>query len=180
MTHDQLTVLSATVDGSSAMNVGQVVFWLALGLSVLGVALVLRCIARGHAVRDLRSLWLGMALLALSVPLWFGSRMVPPPADSTTRALAGSQPPPAVQALIKRHCYACHAAQPGVMTAPWTVRLDQPGAVDRLSSKIYRQVVQLRAMPMGNASHMTEQERQVIAHWYQSRPHPPPHTQQSR
>jgi uncharacterized membrane protein len=90
------------------------------------------------------------------------------------------RPPPAVQALIKRHCYACHAAQPGVITAPWTVRLDQPGAVDRLSSKIYRQVVQLRAMPMGNASHMTEQERQVIARWYQSRPHPPQHMQQSR
>ncbi|MEP7187093.1 MAG: hypothetical protein ABI767_14780 [Rhodanobacter sp.] len=179
MTHDGIIALSAIVDGSRAISVSQVLFWLALSLTVLGIAMLLRWIARGHVVRDLRSLRIGMALLALAVPLWIGSRMAPPPpADmsaSSAQAMVQSQSPPAVQALIERHCYACHASQSGSITAPWRLKLDQPGAVDRLSSRIYRQVVQLRAMPMGNATHMTDQDRQVIARWYQARPRPRTH-----
>ncbi len=177
MTHDGTTALSATVEGRTTISVSEVLFWLALSLTVIGIAMMLRWIARGHVVRDLRSLRIGMALLALAVPLWIGSRMAPlPPANmsaSSAAAMFRSQPPPAVQAVIERHCYACHASQTGAISAPWSLKLDQPGAVDRLSSRIYRQVVQLRAMPMGNATHMTEQERQVIARWYQARPRSP-------
>ena len=56
------------------------------------------------------------------------------------------------------------------MHAPYNLDLDVPGAVDRLAPRIYHQVVMLRAMPVSNATHMTEDERAVIAHWYRSLP----------
>ena len=46
-------------------------FWLALALSLSGTLFVLRCIVRGHAARDLRSLRIGLLLLAVAVPAWW-------------------------------------------------------------------------------------------------------------
>ena len=159
--------LAASAGGTPGIDVAQILFWAALGLSVLGLAMTGRCIVRGHEVRDLRSLWLGLALLGLSVPLWFGSRMGAAPTD--TEANPGRAPPPVVQTVIEKHCYACHSSHPTLTRPPWIQKLDQPGEVNRLSASIYRQVVQLRAMPMGNATQMTDAERQVIARWYEAR-----------
>ena len=60
--------------------------------------------------------------------------------------------------------------QASLMHAPWNLDLDQPGAMDRLAPRIYRQVVMLRAMPVSNATHITEDERAMIARWYRSLP----------
>lgn len=152
--------------------------WIAPALAVLGVGLVIRCIVRGHAVRDLRSLWLGLTLLALAVPFWLATRVGSrPPAAAQARTADQPRPltgpTPAVQSIIERHCYSCHSSRTSLMRAAWTFHLDQPGTIDRLAPRIYRQVVQLRAMPAGNdATHMTEEERQVIARWYEARPKP--------
>lgn len=75
-----------------------------------------------------------------------------------------------VQSIITRHCTACHSAQPsfsGFATAPAGVMLDNPAQVKQHAVRIHQQVVQNRAMPLGNLSKMTDAERQLIANWFQ-------------
>lgn len=147
---------------------------IALLAALAGVVLVVRCIARGHAARDLRSLWLGLALLVVAVPL---ARLpgADTPGPSTASAITPAAHPDSPEAtaartVIERRCYACHSVRTSLMHAPYDLNLDAPGAIDRLAPRIYRQVVMLRAMPVGNTTHMTEDERAVIARWYRSLP----------
>lgn len=149
--------------------------WLALLFAVAGAVLVVRCVARGHTASGLRPLWLGLAMLAIAAPLWLFMR---DPSSQSSRDVAKiTQPSPplspeaaAAHAVIVHRCYACHSSQTSLMHAPYNLNLDVPGAIDRLAPRIYHQVVMLRAMPVGNATHMTEDERVVIARWYRARP----------
>lgn len=145
---------------------------LAVVMAALGAGLVLRCIVRAHTAREWRPLWLGLLLLVAAVPLWMSTRSRGPSRPAVASAATHPMTPAAAaaQAVIVRRCYACHSAQTSLMHAPYNLDLDVPGAVDRLAPRIYHQVVMLRAMPVSNATHMTEDERAVIAHWYRSLP----------
>jgi uncharacterized membrane protein len=75
----------------------------------------------------------------------------------------------AVQAVMAQRCVQCHAERPthaGFAQAPAGVRLDNPQDVRRHAERLYRQVVLLKAMPIGNLTAMTEAERSLIAQWY--------------
>jgi uncharacterized membrane protein len=48
------------------------------------------------------------------------------------------------------------------------VRLDSPALVKQHGANIYQQVVVARAMPMNNATGLTEAERQLIKQWFES------------
>jgi uncharacterized membrane protein len=76
-----------------------------------------------------------------------------------------------VQSIITRHCTACHSAQPsftGFAAAPAGVMLDTPAQLKQHAARIHQQVVQNRAMPLGNLTKMTDAERQLIANWFQA------------
>jgi uncharacterized membrane protein len=76
-----------------------------------------------------------------------------------------------VQAIIDNRCIACHAAMPtqaGFASAPAGIMLDQAALIRQHKDKIYMQVVQLKAMPLANLTKMTDEERTVIASWYQA------------
>ena len=75
-----------------------------------------------------------------------------------------------VQAIVAQRCVSCHAAaptQPGFAAAPAGVMLDTPEQLRLHAARIYQQVVQLRAMPIGNLTHITEQERALIGAWFE-------------
>ena len=68
-----------------------------------------------------------------------------------------------------RYCVACHAAQPtqpGFAAAPLGVQLQTPALIRQHAPRIYQQVVQLRAMPIGNLTGITDDERALIGKWY--------------
>ncbi len=46
------------------------------------------------------------------------------------------------------------------------IRLDQADSVRANAQGIYQQAVVTRQMPMNNATQITEEERQLIARWY--------------
>jgi uncharacterized membrane protein len=48
------------------------------------------------------------------------------------------------------------------------VRLDSPAQVATHAQGIYQQVVVTRAMPMNNATGLTEAERQLIKQWFEA------------
>ncbi len=95
-----------------------------------------------------------------------------PTANASTHAV---EPPPAdiaeIQKIMKLHCTACHSAQPSLMaSAPKDLRLDEAPQIERHAALIRRQVVDLRIMPPGNITALSEAERLQIARWADALP----------
>jgi uncharacterized membrane protein len=65
--------------------------------------------------------------------------------------------------VLAQRCYMCHGAQVQMKN----VRLDTPQAVGTHALTIYQQVVVTRAMPMGNTTDITEDERGLVKQWFE-------------
>ncbi|WP_019142854.1 urate hydroxylase PuuD [Noviherbaspirillum massiliense] len=74
-----------------------------------------------------------------------------------------------VQQIVQARCVQCHSAQPTLMpSAPKGLMYDQPDAIKASAQLIYQQVVVQKAMPLGNLTHMTDEERSVIGKWFEA------------
>ncbi len=68
-------------------------------------------------------------------------------------------------------CSNCHAqtpTQPGFSTAPKGVMFDTAEDIVRQAQTIHQQVVVTKAMPIGNLTQITDEERALIDQWFQS------------
>ncbi len=73
-----------------------------------------------------------------------------------------------VQEIILSRCSMCHAAEPvwdGIVTAPKGIRLDDEDHIRRNARLIGRNAAWANAMPPGNVTEMTGEERAVVAAW---------------
>ena len=73
-----------------------------------------------------------------------------------------------VQAIMAQRCATCHADKPtqeGFAIAPKDVKLDTPERIAASSQKIFDQAVATKAMPIGNLTGMTEDERATLGAW---------------
>jgi uncharacterized membrane protein len=73
-----------------------------------------------------------------------------------------------VREIVLSRCSMCHAAEPawlGIITAPKGVRLDDAAHIRQHARLIELYAVRSHAMPPGNITEITPQERQVIAAW---------------
>ena len=73
-----------------------------------------------------------------------------------------------VQEIILSRCSMCHAAEPvwdGILTAPKGIRLDDEDHIRRNARLIGRNAGWASAMPPGNVTEMTGEERAVVAAW---------------
>jgi uncharacterized membrane protein len=74
-----------------------------------------------------------------------------------------------VQKIMQERCVQCHAAQPTLMpTAAKGIMLDNPESVRSHAQQIYQQVVVQKAMPLGNMTKITDEERGAIAKWFET------------
>ena len=74
-----------------------------------------------------------------------------------------------VRSIMKERCLSCHSAaptQPGFAAAPAGIVFDTPDQVHQRAAQIHKQVVELKAMPIGNLTNMTDAERATIAAWF--------------
>ena len=106
----------------------------------------------------------GVALLAV-VAIAIAPKPAAKPAGSaavdTTR----------VMAVVQQRCATCHSdkpTQPGFATAPAGVMLHTPELLRQHAARVYQQTVQLKSMPMGNLTNMTDEERSLVAQWYEA------------
>jgi uncharacterized membrane protein len=77
-----------------------------------------------------------------------------------------------VQRAIEQRCVPCHSQQPtvaGFSSAPAGVRFDTRAEIEQQAERIKQQAVDTHAMPLGNATHMTQAERDLLARWLASR-----------
>jgi uncharacterized membrane protein len=90
------------------------------------------------------------------------------PAVETTGALPPTPKFAQVKNIVISRCSMCHAAEPvwaGIPTAPKGVMLDSPEQI-RLHAKLIEIfAVRSQAMPPGNITEMTPQERLMLASW---------------
>ena len=113
----------------------------------------------GHRLGSLPT-WLAavgvVALLALIV--WLRPAPVQAVAVPATVSYAQIKP------VIEQRCAMCH----GEALQSKNVRLDSPDALKQHAQAVYQQAVVTRAMPMNNATGLTEEERALIGQWFKS------------
>jgi len=71
-------------------------------------------------------------------------------------------------AISQKHCTMCHAAKPthqSINEAPKNVTLTSVSDLRRYAPLVYAQTVQGRAMPLGNETAMTDEERAALGRW---------------
>jgi uncharacterized membrane protein len=87
------------------------------------------------------------------------------------QAITGALPDPDMRAahnVVLTRCSMCHAPEPfwpGVHTAPKEVILDGPENINRHARLIEINAVRSAAMPPGNITEMTVEERAILAAW---------------
>jgi uncharacterized membrane protein len=69
-----------------------------------------------------------------------------------------------LQTILAQRCTQCH----GEHVQMKNVRLDSPEDVKRHAQGIYQQAVVTRAMPLNNATGISDAERGLIRHWFES------------
>jgi len=87
------------------------------------------------------------------------------PQDEST---AGAAPVPfaRVSQIVDARCTACHSMNPTLVdAAPLGLMLDTPEDIRRYAVDIKGQAVDSTAMPLGNATHMTTEERRILGQW---------------
>jgi len=66
--------------------------------------------------------------------------------------------------VLEQRCYSCHGEQVQMKN----IRLDQPDMLKAHTQAVYQQVVVTRQMPMNNATGITEDERAMVARWFEA------------
>jgi len=75
---------------------------------------------------------------------------------------------PQVYEVMLKHCISCHAVKPTnklVEKPPAGLVLERPEQIKAASAKIRLQTVFSKAMPLGNQTGMTDQERKLLGNW---------------
>ena len=87
------------------------------------------------------------------------------PAQQT--APAATLPPPSfaqVRAVVEQRCVVCHNA----VLASKAIQLHTPELIAKNASALYQQAVVLKAMPMNNATQITDAERALLGRWVEA------------
>ncbi|MFN3765549.1 MAG: urate hydroxylase PuuD [Aliihoeflea sp.] len=118
----------------------------------------------------------GAATVLFIVIMWLST--VPaaltgePRASARAETLMASAHFSAVRDTVMGRCAMCHAATPGwegIHFAPKGVLLDDEAQIAEHAREIYLQAGRSHAMPPGNVSGMTDDERRLLVAWFEGR-----------
>jgi uncharacterized membrane protein len=167
-TYFTLPVLAAMLSNHYAFLHGASGNWLVLVIVMAAGALIRHSFVARHRALVLgrRVPWEYAAfgcVLLVALGVWQA------PAPVAPAAAAAAAPTFAqVQGIVKERCSLCHNAQ----LANKGIRLDAPDMILANAPQMYQQAVVLKAMPLNNATQITEAERNVLKRWYEAGAHP--------
>jgi uncharacterized membrane protein len=170
-----LPVLAAMLSNHYAFLHGAEGNWIVLVILMAAGALIRTSFVARHRALVLgkRVPWeyagIGCALL-VGLAIWLAPKPQAAPANSasTSTAPAAGATFAQVQGIVEERCSLCHNAQ----LANKGVRLDAPDQILAHAPQMYQQAVVLKAMPLNNATQITDAERAVLKQWYESGAHP--------
>jgi uncharacterized membrane protein len=170
-TYFTLPVLFAMLSNHQGWTQNHPHKWLVLVLIMLAGALVRRFFVLKHKTTQARQRapwgWAvaGVGIL-LGVAVWLAPSSAPQ--AGAAGAVGGAETPGLLamraQSVIQQRCVVCHNAQ----VSNKGVMLHTPELVSLHADQIYQQAVLLKAMPMNNATQITDEERSVLARWHQA------------
>jgi uncharacterized membrane protein len=105
----------------------------------------------------------GVALIAALIVAMAPSPASVPAATATPTDTPGPVGYAQIQPVIAQRCYGCH----GQSMQMKNVRLDSAALLAQHAPAVYQQAVVLRAMPMNNATQITDDERALIKKWFE-------------
>ena len=129
--------------------------WLVLVLMMLAGALIRQFFVLKHKDAWKWQYWGVAVVIILAVAAALVPK--PQPVQASNKPVIFAQ----VQRIVTERCLMCHAGT----AASKGVRLDSAQAIVSHAPAIYQQVVVTRAMPLNNATHITDDERDEIAQW---------------
>lgn len=158
-----LPVLFIMISNHYPMTFGHEFSWLVLAaISAVGVL-----VRHYFNMKNQGKAKQGMILLPIAFVLFFVIAWAATP--KTEDLSSGPQVPFAeVQQVIETRCASCHAAKPSnedFETAPKGVKLETAAQIAREKTRIRQQTVDTDAMPLGNITEMTEEERKLVGRW---------------
>ncbi|WP_206952110.1 urate hydroxylase PuuD [Trinickia acidisoli] len=169
-TYFTLPVVFAMLSNHYAMTYTHAYNWAILAVIMLAGALIRQFFVMRHRGQVLWYLPVGgVALLAAALAVTLPKPVMPQAqaANAPVVKLADIQP------ILQQRCVACHSAHPTLMgSAPAGVLFDTPREISTNAQRLYQQAVVLKAMPLGNVTKMTPEEREKIAAWFNSRTQP--------
>ncbi|AON56616.1 urate hydroxylase PuuD [Herbaspirillum seropedicae] len=175
-TYFTLPVLFAMLSNHYSMTYNAPHNWVVLLVIMAAGALIRQFFVLRH--KGVYNWWYpGIAVgLLLAVIVWMSPLMQARPvvvaASSSSSSSSSSSEGGAfaqVQQVIQARCIQCHAAQPTLMPVPGKgVLLDSPEHISQHAQQIYQQAVVQKAMPLGNMTHISEEERAVIGKWFEA------------
>ncbi|MFT3735372.1 MAG: urate hydroxylase PuuD [Rhodocyclaceae bacterium] len=158
-----LPVLFAMISNHYASTYSHPHAWAVLILIMLGAVLIRHFFNLRHkGVIRYEYPATGLFII-LMVLVWIAPKHAPIAAGKPVPALAE------VKAIVEARCSGCHAEKPNLMpTAQAGVMLDTPERIKQYAQRIYERSVQLKTMPLGNVTKMTDEEREKLGIWFQS------------
>ncbi|QDD66489.1 hypothetical protein EJD96_21145 [Herbaspirillum seropedicae] len=170
-TYFTLPVLFAMLSNHYSMTYNAPHNWVVLLVIMAAGALIRQFFVLRH--KGVYNWWYpGIAVgLLLAVIVWMSPLMQARPVVVAASSSASSEGGAfaQVQQVIQARCIQCHAAQPTLMPVPGKgVLLDSPEHISQHAQQIYQQAVVQKAMPLGNMTHITEEERAVIGKWFEA------------
>ena len=174
-TYFTLPVLAAMLSNHYAFLHGAAGNWIVLVVMMAAGALIRASFVARHRALVLgkRVPWeyaaAGCVLLS-GLGVWL--RPAPQAIAPVGSAAVAAAPAPAtfanVRAIVKERCSLCHNAQ----LANKGVRLDAPDQILAHAPQMYQQAVVLKAMPLNNATQITDAERDVLKRWFEAGANP--------
>jgi len=135
--------------------------WLVLaGLSVAGVLM-----RRFYVLTHFKRMIIALPVAAVVIVVAIAVAIAPHP---STSAAAGAPTFAAIAPIVAERCAVCHSAHPtyaGISAPPADVLLDSPAHIVANAAQIRTQAVTTHAMPLGNATHITDTERATLGAW---------------
>ncbi len=167
-TYFTLPVLLAMLSNHYSMLYGAEYNWLVLLLLMFAGVLIRQFFILKHkGVFDWKYPVLAVIFLG-GVAFWIAPKsIVSPVAEEThpieTAPISFVQ----VQKIVEERCVQCHSAKPTLMpVAGKGILLDSKDSILQHAQQLYQQVVLQKMMPLGNLTHITDEERALLGEWY--------------
>jgi uncharacterized membrane protein len=182
-TYFTLPVVFTMLSNHYASTFGHPQAWLILALLMLAGALIRQFFVLYHGGRRVWALPVGGAALIVAALLWMrptapAMAATPPASPAATTTTPGTATPlsaddfPLVRKIVAERCAACHADHPTMMASPPEgLSFDRPETILQHARGIYHQAAVLKTMPLGNITHMSDDERATLARWYNAQKH---------
>jgi uncharacterized membrane protein len=157
-----LPVLFAMLAGHFPFTYGNAHGWAVLACLMVIGAWIRHYFNNRHAGRTLWWIPLTAAAGVAALAVWI--RPASSPAAASGPAVAFAQ----VRPIVARRCAFCHSVHPrspAFTSAPAGIRFDTEAEIAAQAAQIKAVAVDAHVMPLGNATHMTDAERQLLGRW---------------